>query len=148
MWVSEDLYSRILQVMPIPCVDLIVVDETSNVLIVLRRHEPAAGQWWFPGERVLFGELRPEAARRKLEEECGLSSMQFEEVGTFDLLFDIRPGERLHSITTLFSAKVARDRSLRLDNQSHEACWLPSREWLGRGLHPFVRQRLEGMPLP
>jgi len=146
MWVSEELYSQILQVMPIPCVDLLVEDAAGNVLLLLRKNEPAAGQWWFPGGRVLFGELRRDAAKRKLEEECGLHSTQFWEVGTFDILFDLMPGEGVHSITTLFRVQVERERSLRLDHQSYEACWLFPREWLGRGLHPFVRQRLEGTP--
>jgi colanic acid biosynthesis protein WcaH len=143
MWVSEELYSRILQVMPIPCVDLLVVGDADKVLLVLRRNEPAAGQWWFPGGRVLFGEERREAAKRKLEQECGLVSTQFQEVGTFDILFNIRQGERVHSITTLFKLKVGPEPNIRLDHQSYEACWLTPREWLKRELHPFVRQRLE-----
>ena len=143
MWVSEELYSRILQVMPIPCVDLVVVDDAGKVLLLLRKNESAAGQWWFPGGRVLFGELRRDAAKRKLEEECGLFSTQFHEVGTFDILFKIGPDECVHSITTLFDVQVGPERNLRLDHQSYEACWLTPREWLKRELHPFVRQRLE-----
>ena len=139
MVVSEKLYSRILRVMPIPCVDLLVVDDAGGVLLLLRRNEPAAGQWWFPGGRVLFGELRRDAAKRKLEEECGLSSTQFREVGTFDVLLDSGPNQRSHAITTLFKVKVASARSIRLDSQSSEACWLTPAEWLGRELHLFVR---------
>ena len=89
MWVSEELYSQILQVMPIPCVDLLVVNEAGKVLLLLRKNEPAAGQWWFPGGRILFGELRCESAKRKLEEECALFSTQIQEIGTFDLIFNI-----------------------------------------------------------
>ena len=139
MVVSEKLYSRILRVMPIPCVDLLVVNEAGGVLLLLRRNEPAAGQWWFPGGRVLFGELRSDAAKRKLEEECGLSSTQFQEIGTFDILLDSGPNQRSHAITTLFKVKVTSAHNIRLDSQSSEACWLTPLEWLGRELHPFVR---------
>lgn len=145
MLVSEKMYSRILRVMPIPCVDLLVVDNAGGVLLLLRRNAPAAGQWWFPGGRVQFGEQRRDAAKRKLEEECGLSSTQFQEIGTFDLFFDIGTNKRAHSITTLFKVEVGPNRSIRLDHQSREASWLTPREWLGRELHPFVRSGLSAI---
>jgi ADP-ribose pyrophosphatase YjhB (NUDIX family) len=142
MVVSEELYSRILRVMPIPCVDLLVVDDAGGVLLLRRRNEPAAAQWWFPGGRVFFGELRRDAAKRKLEEECGLLSTQFQEIGTFDILLDSGPNQRCHAITTLFSVNVTSAHNLRLDSQSSEACWLTPEKWLGRELHPFVSKRL------
>lgn len=87
MQVSEGLYSQILQVMPIPCVDLLVVNHIGDILLLLRKNEPAAGQWWFPGGRVLFGERREDAAKRKLEEECSICATQFKEIGTYDQFF-------------------------------------------------------------
>jgi ADP-ribose pyrophosphatase YjhB (NUDIX family) len=145
MLVSEELYLQILRVMPIPCVDLLVVDDAGDVLLLLRRNEPAAGQWWFPGGRVQFGEQRGDAAKRKLEEECGLSSTRFEEIGTFDILLDSGPNQRSHAITSLFKVQVASGQSIRLDPQSSDACWLTPREWLGRELHPFVRSGLSAI---
>ena len=145
MWISEELYSRILQVMPIPCVDLLVVGDADKVLLLLRKNEPAADQWWFPGGRVLLGEERREAAIRKLKEECGLVSTQFEEMGTFDIVFNNAPKPRIHSITTLFKLKIGPETNIRLDHQSYEACWLTPQEWLGRDLHPFVRSSLSAL---
>ena len=142
MLVPEELYSRILQVMPIPCVDLLVVDDAGHVLLLLRRSDPAAGQWWFPGGRVLFGELRRDAARRKLQEECGLFSTRFEEIGTFEVFLEIVPDKRVHSITTLFKVQLGTRPEIRLDNQSSEACWLAPREWLRRKLHAFISERI------
>lgn len=143
MFVAEELYAQILQVMPIPCVDLLVMDGTGNVLLLLRKNEPAAGQWWFPGGRVLFGEKREDAVRRKLEEECGLFSMQFHEVGTFDLLLNTGQEACAHFITTLFKVQVTRESNIRLDHQSHEARWLTPREWLECELPPFVCKQLK-----
>jgi ADP-ribose pyrophosphatase YjhB (NUDIX family) len=145
MWISEALYSQILQVMPIPCVDLMVVDDAGKVLLLLRKNEPAADQWFFPGGRVQFGEQRRDAAKRKLEEECGLVSTQFQEIGTFDILFNDAPKPRIHSITTLFKVRVGSGHGVRLDHQSREACWLTAREWLERELHPFIRESLAEM---
>ena len=143
MVVPQELYSRIVQVMPISCVDLLIMDEADKVLLLLRRNAPALGQWWFPGGRVLFGESRYDAAKRKLHEECGLSSTRFQEMGTFDIVFDIESDTRAHSITTLFKVQVVIEHDVRLDDQSSEACWLTPHEWLGRELHPFVHRRLE-----
>lgn len=142
MWVSEELYSHILQVMPIPCVDLLVVDDGGDVLLLLRKNEPAAGQWWFPGGRVLFGELRRDAAKRKLEEECGLSSTQFQECGTFDILLNIGVDDCVHAVTTLFEVQVGTKRKLRLDDQSYDARWLAPQEWLNFKLHPLIHSGL------
>ena len=143
MRIPEALFSQILQVMPIPCVDILVVNEKGDVLLVLRRNEPAAGQWWFPGGRVLFGELRCDAAKRKLEEECGISSTHFQEIGTFDIFCDVGADKRFHSITTLYVVKVEAAREIRLDHQSSDARWLPLQRWLSHQLHPFVYRRLE-----
>lgn len=147
MLVSEELYSQILRVMPIPCVDLLVVDDVGSVLLLLRRNAPAAGQWWFPGGRVKFGEQRRDAAIRKLEEECGLPSTQFQELGTFDILLESGPKECSHAITTLFKVQVTSGQSIRLDAQSSEACWLTPREWLRRELHPFVRSGVSAIAI-
>ena len=138
MFIAEDLYAQILELMPIPCVDLLVMDGAGNVLLLFRKNEPAVGQWWFPGGRIFFGEKREDAVRRKLEEECGLVATQFQEICTFDLFFDIGQNTSTHSITTLFKVEVACESNIRLDHQSHEARWLTPSEWLKYELHPFV----------
>ena len=143
MLIPEELYSQILQVLPIPCVDLLIVDDAGNVLLVRRKYEPAVGQWWFPGGRVLFGELRRDAAKRKLGEECGLSSAKFEELGTFDVFLDLPANRRAHSITTLFRVQTGCTPTIRLDHQSSDARWLSPQQWLKHRLHSFVAGRLE-----
>lgn len=123
MHIEPHLYSEILKVMPIPCVDIIAIDPDEKVLLLLRKNEPAAGQWWFPGGRVLFNEKRVDAAKRKFKEECGIIANQFEEIGTFDLFFNISPEVSIHSITTLFRVEIARGSKIKIDSQSEEACF-------------------------
>lgn len=95
MFIEEALYAKIIESMPIPCVDLVVMDRVGRILLLKRKNEPASNQWWFPGGRVLFGELRPDAARRKLRQECGLTQIELlEEIRTFDWLFSLEKGKK------------------------------------------------------
>lgn len=146
MLVPEELYLRIVQVMPISCVDLLVVDEAGKILLLLRKNEPAAGQWWFPGGRVHFGETRAAAAIRKLKEECGLEAISVEELGTHDVIFKAcEAGVATHGITTVFRMS-ARESFVRVDDQSLTADWRTLREWQRTKLHPFVEKCLNLFP--
>jgi len=82
MYIEEELYDKIKSVMPIPCVDLVVINNQEEVLMLKRENEPAKGLWWFPGGRVHHNETRADAALRKLKEECGLKGLSCDEIGT------------------------------------------------------------------
>jgi len=144
--IPKALYKEICRVMPIPCVDLLISDSKGRVLLIKRKKEPAAGQWWFPGGRVHFGETRAAAATRKLNEECGLEAISVEELGTYDVIFEAREvGVATHGITTVFHMPV-RDSFVRLDAQSLTADWRTHREWQRAKLHPFVEKCLNLFP--
>jgi ADP-ribose pyrophosphatase YjhB (NUDIX family) len=139
MLVPEELYSRIVQVMPIPCVDLLVTDREGRVLLIKRKHEPAAGQWWFPGGRVHFGETRAAAAVRKLKEECGLHAAFAEELGTYDVILDASAaGYMSHGITTLFQIRVENRTPVELDDQSIAFDWRTVEGWRRDRLHSLI----------
>lgn len=141
--IPEDLYCQICQVMPIPCVDLLVSDEDGYVLLVKRKSEPAMGQWWFPGGRAHFKETRAMAAVRKLKEECGLEAINMEELGTYDVILDIPSGDSpSHAITTLFHMRVRERGTFQLDDQSVAADWRTPQEWQKENLHSFVSKGL------
>lgn len=143
MIIPEKMYSQIVLLMPIPCVDIIVEDSRGKILLIRRVDEPAKGQWWFPGGRVHYLEMRRQAAIRKLREECGLEACQLAEVGTYDTILEM-PGHigPRHGITTVFHAKVGMQNDLALDAHSSAAEWRLPAEWLSAGLHFFVRQGL------
>ena len=50
----------------------VVVKRGRQVLLVQRLNEPSRGRWSLPGGAVELGETVPEAARREVQEECGL----------------------------------------------------------------------------
>lgn len=142
MIINKMLYQQIVKVMPIPCVDLVVVDDLGHILLLKRKNEPAKAEWWFPGGRVYYLETRLDAAARKLREECGLEAIKFVELGTFDVVVErLDTGNKLHGVTTVYIAKVSRV-AVTLDGQNSDAEWRSPSDWLKHRLNPFVQRTI------
>ena len=62
-------YSKILEDLPIYCVDIIIKNDKEEYLLIKRNNEPKKGEWWVVGGRVLKGETAKEAAIRKVKQE-------------------------------------------------------------------------------
>ncbi|MCK4818540.1 NUDIX domain-containing protein [bacterium] len=129
MFIKDDLYQQIKKCFPIPCVDLVVINDSNEILMLRRLSEPAKGKWWFPGGRVYFMESRRDAAMRKLMEECGLQGEIVKEIGTYDLLLEIETEISSHAITTVFHITVDNDKVI-IDDQSTEYAWKTPNNWL------------------
>lgn len=141
MLIESSVYEIIKKSMPIPCVDLIVIDKSGNILMLLRNNDPAKGQWWFPGGRVLFNETRLDAAHRKLKEECGLEATQILEIGTKDLILTNLDGTLSHAITTVYA--VFADGEVILDDQSQVYAQKNAEQWLQSDLHEFLKNAIK-----
>lgn len=139
--IPKDLYGRIKQVMPIVCVDLVVIDRENRILLIKRNNEPAKNQWWFPGGRVHYGELRIEAAKRKLFQECGLSGESFQELGTFDCLLHSSEGLS-HAVATCYQVNI-QDNKVSLDHQSSDFAWKTFQQWIAELRDQAIREYLE-----
>lgn len=142
MEIPENLYRKIQILMPIPCVDLMVSNMQGRVLMLKRKNPPVQGQWWFPGGRIIHGELREKAAIRKLKEECGLTPLKIQELGIYGLILNIPETSCIyHAITTVFYINVNEDNVL-LDNQSYDYMWKDPTEWLDEVEHGFLKSLL------
>jgi ADP-ribose pyrophosphatase YjhB (NUDIX family) len=108
--------------------------------LVNRKNEPAKDEWWVPGGRVLFGEKREDAAKRKLLEECNLKANDFKKIGNFEFFFDIAD-KKYHNIATLFEVTVDSS-EVALDEQSSDYKWLKPEEWLKYNLSDFIIKTL------
>lgn len=140
MTIDQELYQQIVRVMPLACVDLVVVDDRDRILLAKRANEPASGEWWFPGGRVHFLETRLSAAARKLREEFGMESSRWFELGTYDVMVGRDDGSKSHGITTLFVARIDQPKEITLDFQNSIAEWRSPRDWLQNPLPDFIRQ--------
>lgn len=91
-----------------------------SVLLIERAAEPARGEWALPGGFLQDGESLDAAAKRKLEDETGVSDLFLEQLYTFDQL----GGGRADIVVTYFAlVDVSRTR-LRADSDWRPA-WQP-----------------------
>jgi len=71
MFIQANEYKKIIQKIPILCVD-IILRHKDKVLLIKRADEPCKGIYWPIGGRVHKGESVDAAARRKILEEIGI----------------------------------------------------------------------------
>lgn len=71
MFIQANEYKKIIQKIPILCVD-IILRHKDKVLLIKRSDEPCKGVYWPIGGRVHKGESVDAAARRKILEEIGI----------------------------------------------------------------------------
>lgn len=72
--IPKALYTKILEVIPVPCVDAVVVCDGA-FLLGKRTNHPKKGEWWIPGGRVLKNESLEGAITRKLKEELSIKRL-------------------------------------------------------------------------
>lgn len=64
----------------------VVVQKDDCILLVQRGQEPGRGMWSLPGGGVELGERLEDAARREVQEECGIDIDLGEVIQAFDLI--------------------------------------------------------------
>lgn len=109
--------------MPIPCVDIVIVNEGA-VLLGRRVNKPAQGKYWFPGGRVAKGETLIKAAQRKAKEETGLTVKILKQLGTDETIFLDGPFDGpTHTINVVFLATFKKGDELKTDRQNDTLEW-------------------------
>ena len=120
-----DEYRRVLETMPIVCVDGLIVDEQGKFLLVKRENEPLKGEYWFPGGRLLRGEKIEAAIRRKMREELSTEVEVIKLLGHFEEFYErTEQGNPagLHAISFVFLLRLVQE-DIRLDDQSADWGW-------------------------
>lgn len=74
-FIPHNLYKKIINLIPICCMDL-VVKKGDSFLLIKRLENPAKNKWWFPGGRILFNETLDQAVKRKLKEELNIRNFR------------------------------------------------------------------------
>lgn len=104
--IPAKLYRKIIELVPILCVDIILKYEGKYILLK-RATEPLRGLWWVPGGRAFKGEKTVVAAKRKVWEETGLKARNFRISGVYE---DSYPksafGVPTSSVSVVYEAEV------------------------------------------
>lgn len=117
--IRQPEYDRILRLMPIVCVD-VAIEYNDAILLIKRRDEPAAGQWWLPGGRLYKGEELRACALRKAREETGLDCREGPVIYYASTDFG-----SVHSVNFCFLL-YARDDQVKLDDTCLDHKWVAS----------------------
>ena len=138
-WIPEDLYRKILNVVSVPCVDLIIRAD-NRFLLGKRLNEPAKGQWFVPGGRVNKGERLQDVAIRKAKEEVGLeiSPEQIKMLSTGETIFE--DSDR-HTVNVAFTIDLSSPMEIvDFDNKQHsEFRWFSE---IDENWHPYMKEML------
>ena len=138
-FISEEEYSKILDLMPICCVDLIVKQE-KQVLLVLRENKPAKNVWSFPGGRIFKGEKLEEAVLRKAKQEIGIDVKILSKIGVYETIFkeanfkNVNSGT--HTINIVFIVEPIKDFKIKLDPTHSKLKWVNK---IDNSLYPYVK---------
>lgn len=140
--IPRDLYAQIHSLMPILCVDVVIVNR-GCVLLLKRSVEPLKGSWYFPGGRLHRGETVIEAAYRVVRQECGISIGRPVFIGYEDQRYAADPfGHKkgTRTVGLIFAASTMADVA-KIDGNHTSYGWFDVRS-LERGIHEDAIVRL------
>lgn len=130
--IPSNEYVKIVENMPIVCIDGIIINSDGKFLLVKRENEPLKGEYWVPGGRLLKNETLENAVKRKMKQELGIEVKIQKLFGYFEDFYEntynVQSG--LHVVSFIFLLTTDEIENIKLDNQSSEWKWfneLPSR---------------------
>jgi len=148
---SQDDYYTVTRLAPVASIDLLLFDETQNLLLGIRKNAPAKGFWFTPGGRIYTGESIGDAILRISDAELGiqLPKERFCLHGVFSHIYhdnfrDDHHGTHYISIACMAQLSQAELGSLSLgkcQEQHTEMKWMPVEELLA---HPLVHDYVKG----
>lgn len=139
MFIPKDDYQRILNVLPVLCVDCLIV-HNNKCLLLKRTNEPAKGQYWFPGGRIHKMETIKKAAIRKAREEVNLNC-RFQEIVSVEQSMFEKNGELptdVHTVNICCKLVAESISEIALDEQHNCYIWVTTDNAEKLDLHPCV----------
>ena len=132
-WIDAPFYNKIKENMPLPCVDLLVVNH-GKLLLMLRNNEPAKDLWFTPGGRIYKDEKIEDTVTRVLVEETGLKPITITQVATMG-----HHWPNTHTVTTYYIVRVASDK-IKMNNEHREYKWVA---FVDESAHPYLIEMIE-----
>ncbi len=125
MYIPEKQYNEILKLIPILCVDLLIVYD-NKCLLLKRDNEPAKGQFWFPGGRINKLETIKVASVRKAKEETNLDCEFVKIISTEETIFHKNKDmlTDIHTINICCQLIPKNIKDLKIDNLHTDFKWI------------------------
>lgn len=144
MYISETEYRKIQTVMPIVCVDLLIIFN-GRCLLLKRSCEPVRGQYWFPGGRIFKMETIQKAVTRKAKEEVGLDCTFQEIVSVEETIFEKtdKMHTDIHTVNICCKLTTLSVRDLNIDEHHTEYVWVSFEDIAKYNLHRSVIEPLK-----
>ena len=126
-WIPRRIFRNILQLVPIPTVDFVIVrtkNDKREFLLGKRSNKPYRGRWFVPGGRVLWGETLEEAAGRQLKRELGITLRRFRFVG--HCAFVNPPGNlgvKYHTILHVYRVELPKGVAVQSNQENRIIRW-------------------------
>ncbi|MDS0282305.1 NUDIX domain-containing protein [Haloarcula onubensis] len=118
-FVPPETFATCLNHAPQPCVDL-VVEYDGGILLTRRQKEPANGEWFWPGSRLLRGERLDDAAVRVARDELGLDPVTVERLGVSEHFWEasaVDGVEDRHTVPVIYRVRPEGEQAITLDHQ-------------------------------
>ena len=137
--IPPGLYKKIHMSIPMACVDIIITNGNS-FLLIKRKNKPAQNQWWFPGGRIFKNETLTEAVARKSFEETGLNIKIINRIGVEETIFPDGPfNSSTHTINVVYLTRATNHKEIKMDEQSSEYKWFSR---INKNWHPYINNFL------
>jgi colanic acid biosynthesis protein WcaH len=127
MFIKDSDYNIILKSVPIICVDLLIIYK-KKCLLVKRDNQPAIGQYWFPGGRILKHEYIKDAAIRKAKDETNLDCEFVKQISIEETMFEKSDQmiTDIHTVNICCELSASNIDSIRLDKFHTDCIWVSS----------------------
>jgi 8-oxo-dGTP diphosphatase len=124
-------------------VGAVVLNESGEVLLILRRKEPEAGQWSIPGGAVEWFETCSDAVKRECMEEVGLS---VEIVSLLTVVDYILPNDASHWVSIEYLVRIVSGRAGNYSGlENADIGWFPLNALPPKITQP-TREALDALP--
>ena len=120
-YIPKRVYDRISKLLPVLCVDILLINERGQYLLVKRTNEPLQGRYWVVGGRVHKGESIWQAAKRKVKEEVGVEISALHFLGFNEGVFRLPSSgldATIHTVSVVFRGVVQDGTKIKLDSQA------------------------------
>jgi len=135
---------------PLVSIDLIVVNDQNEVLLGLRKNEPAKNYWFVPGGRILKNERIAKAFERIAKNELGinLAYRDADFLGVFEHLYPENFTERqdfsTHFVVLAYQVKLTQTLPNLPKTQHSRYEWFNRQSLLNeKNVHPYIKVYFE-----